>query len=193
MTIISLDDITLAKGGHINPEAGLCLLEAVAYVAGEPHGDHPTCTSPVLGRFGRNLNDVLPDDKRQKLRDHIPAMIGTAGDGLDEARSYIALDWLIRVYLPTFLALHEKTREHATAAQSLAPIVDMATAKAAGRVVGAASAAARAAAWDAARAAAWDFLAPTVSTLQDSAIELMPRIINPTSPDSSTTTTGEQQ
>jgi hypothetical protein len=51
----------LAKGGHSNPGSGVCLLEAVAYVAGELHTDHPQCASEILGAFGRNLNDVLPD------------------------------------------------------------------------------------------------------------------------------------
>ena len=119
MNTLNLDTLTLLKGAHDDAEEGMCLLEAVSYVAGEPFSDNPECTSPVLSAFGRALNDVLPDDKRQALRDYIPSMIGTAGDGLDEARSYLALDWLIRTHMPAFLALNETTREHATAARAL--------------------------------------------------------------------------
>jgi hypothetical protein len=31
----------------------------------------------------------------------IPHLVGTADDGLDQHRSYLAMDWLIRVYTPT--------------------------------------------------------------------------------------------
>jgi hypothetical protein len=95
-----LDGLTLAKGGHESPDDGLCLMEAVAYVRGVEHTDHPACVSPVLGAFGRNLNDVLPDDLRQNLIPLIPDLPGTAGDGHDEERGYMALDWLIRTWLP---------------------------------------------------------------------------------------------
>ncbi|MDL5159473.1 hypothetical protein [Actinomycetospora termitidis] len=147
-------DLTLAKGGHDDPQDGLCLLEAVAYVAGLPHSDHPACTSIVLGTFGRSLNDVLPDDLRQELRPLIPQLIGTAGDGLDERRSLMALDWLIRTYLPAWLQLAHLD-EQARAVRELAQIVDLETAQAAGPVVRAAREKS-AAAWDAAGAAARD-------------------------------------
>lgn len=48
---LDLDTVTLAHGKHGSPEGGLCLLEAVAYVAGEPHSDHPACVSPVIAAF----------------------------------------------------------------------------------------------------------------------------------------------
>lgn len=56
--------VTLDKGAHDDPDDGLCLLEAVAYVTNEPHSDHPKCVSIVLGEFGRQLNDVLDDEQR---------------------------------------------------------------------------------------------------------------------------------
>ncbi|MTW28487.1 hypothetical protein GM527_13375, partial [Streptococcus pneumoniae] len=68
-------------------------MEAVAYVAGEKHSDRPECASIVLGSFGRSLNDVLDDTKRQQLVPLVPKIVGTAGDGHDEERSYMALDW----------------------------------------------------------------------------------------------------
>ncbi len=72
--------ITLAKGAHSNPEEGMCLLEAASFVAGEAFSDTPQCVSPVLGSFGRSLNDVLPTAKRQELVPLIPRIIGTRGD-----------------------------------------------------------------------------------------------------------------
>jgi len=34
-------DFKLAHGSHADWSRGACLMEAVAYVAGEPHSDHP--------------------------------------------------------------------------------------------------------------------------------------------------------
>ena len=172
MNHLDLDTLTLAHGAHEDRSNGLCLLEAVAWWAGEDHTDHPACVSPVLGQFGRNLNDVLPDGKRQELRRFIPGLPGTAGDGLDERRGYLALDWLVRTYLPGFLVLVPSLAGHVTAVRELVPISGMPAARRAGPVVraagDAAGAAARAAAWD----AAGNALAPTIAQLQDSAIGL---------------------
>ena len=49
------------------------------------------------------LNDGLEDGPRQRLRPYLARTIGTADDGLDEARSWMAMDWLIRVYTPAWL------------------------------------------------------------------------------------------
>lgn len=183
MTDLDLTHLTLAKGGHHAREDGTCLLEAVAWFAGEPHSDAPACVSPVLRTFGINLNDVLPDGKRQQLVPFVPRMVGTAGDGLDEARAYLALDWLIRTYAPAWLDLAGLAAE-AQALRDLRRIVDLVSAQAAGPVVRAGRDKA-AAAWDAAWAAAWAAagdaaraaLAPTVTVLQESAIDLVDRMI----------------
>jgi len=170
MRALNLDTLHLEKGGHDTPDQGLCLLEAAAYLAGEEHSDHPVCVSRVLGEFGRNVNDRFPDDKRQALKPLIPMMLGTAGDGLDEQRGYLALDWLIRTYTPAWLDLAGLTSE-AAELRALRRITDLAAAQAAAPVVresrdkarekraaarDAAGAAAGDAAWDAARDAARD-------------------------------------
>ncbi|WP_327376240.1 hypothetical protein OG393_21175 [Streptomyces sp. NBC_01216] len=161
-TPIDLTTLTLSHGQHATRTDGVCLLEAVAWWAGEPHGDAPKCVSPVLGTFGRNLNDVLPQDMRQELVPLVPLMAGTAGDGHDEARSYMALDWLVRVYLPTWLEAGG-LGDAAASVRGLPRIVDLESAGLAGPVVReardvarAAGAVAGAVAWVAAWAAAWD-------------------------------------
>ena len=198
---LDLAAITLDKGAHPagtpGPGGGACLMEAAAFMAGEPWTDHPKCVSSVLGEFGRSLNDVLPHARRQELRPHIPALLGTAGVGLDETRSYLALDWLIRTYTPAWLDLAGLTAE-ASALRDLRRIVDLVAATEAGPVVREARAKAAAAwvaagdaAWaaagdaagDAAGAAAWAAagakLAPKVDTLQQSAIALFATMIRP--------------
>lgn len=64
MTEALIENLNLDKGAHSTRDEGVCLMEAVAFVAGEPHTDHPVCASPVLGAFGRSLNDVLSDETR---------------------------------------------------------------------------------------------------------------------------------
>jgi hypothetical protein len=241
--LIELDTLHLDKGNHNNFEEGHCAMEVVAWLAGEGITDAPVCASPVLRVFTVDLNDRWPDRQRQKLRPYLPRMVGTAGDGQDEARSYLALDWLIRTFTPAWLDLAGLTAE-AAELRALRRIVDPASAEAAGPVVvaawaaaraardaaGAAARAARDAAGDAARAAAWDArvaawdaagaawdarvaawdaagaawdaagaaagdaaraaraaraaLQPTVETLQESALELLDRMINPKGADS---------
>ena len=98
-------DYRLGYGTHATPEDGRCAMEWVSYLAGEPHSDHPGCVSPVLRAFCMTLNDSLEDGPRQRLRPYLVRTIGTADDGLDETRSWMALDWLIRTYAPSWLAM----------------------------------------------------------------------------------------
>jgi hypothetical protein len=169
-----LKNITLAKGSHPEETCGdpeRCLFEWYNFLTRQLHSDEcPPDVSPVLHTFGMRLNDALPDDRRQVLVTYLPngtsPLAGTRGDGLDEARSYMALDWLIRTYTPAFLDLAGLSAE-AAALRDLRRVADMAAAEAAGPVVrdastkasaagDAARAAAGAAAWAAARDAAGD-------------------------------------
>jgi hypothetical protein len=161
---IDLATLTLARGAHGTREDGVCLLEAVAWFAGQDHTDRPPCVSYVLAAFGRSFNDVLPDGKRQELVPLVPLLPGTAGDGQDQIRGYLALDWLIRAWTPAWLDLAGLAAE-AQALRDLRRIADLAAAQAAGPVVrdardkaaaAAAGAAAGDAAWAAAGAAAGD-------------------------------------
>ena len=104
---INLDTLTLSAGAHRDRESGTCLLEAVAWWAGEPHSDRPACVSPVLAAFGRSWNDGMrSDEEREQLKPYIPLLVGTAGNpDADERRSYMALDWLVRVHTPAWLRL----------------------------------------------------------------------------------------
>lgn len=69
----------LKTGGHKGPADGACVMEAVAFVAGEPWSDHPECVSPVIGVFLRNWNDSLPTDadRDRLLKPLIPLIINT--------------------------------------------------------------------------------------------------------------------
>lgn len=72
MSVISdrlerIEALQLESGGHSSLEEGMCIMEAVAYVAGEPFSDHPQCASRLLTSFLIRLNDRLDDDDRQLL------------------------------------------------------------------------------------------------------------------------------
>jgi hypothetical protein len=208
----------LRSGGHVkNDEGAACIMEAVAFVAGEAWSDHPACTCPVISTFLRSWNDALPDNERDALlRPLIPQLVGTKStEATETRRALMCADWLVRVHAPMWLRL-AKLDKQADLLASLPEITDMAqvpslrhaieavrddadaaraaasdAARVAARVAAwaAASAAARAAAsdaaWvaaraaasDAARAAASDALAVTRRELQQSALDLVRRMI----------------
>src|SRR6266568_4984158 len=126
-------NITLARGNHPvppddcgNPQR--CLFEWYNWLT---RATHTAARPPVLHTFGMRLNDILPDDRRQELVRFLPngedRLAGTEHDGKDETRGYIALDWLIRTYTPTWLDLAGLTAE-AGALRDLRRISDLAAA-----------------------------------------------------------------
>jgi hypothetical protein len=154
----------LASGGHEKPEDGACIMEAVAYVAGEPWSDHPACACPVIGAFLRSWNDNLSDDRRDALlRPLVLKLVGTKSTPETELRrSLMAADWLVRVHTPAWLRLAKLTAQ-AEVLESLPEITSMAqmassrgTIEAARKDAAAARDAASDAAWSAACDAAWD-------------------------------------
>jgi hypothetical protein len=165
---VDLSAVHLDKGGHSSREQGVCVMELVTWLAGQPHSDQPPCVSPVLRSFALRWNDDLDDATRQRLIPFAPRMVGTVGDGHDERRAWLLIDWQVRTSTPAWLRLAGLTAEADTLAAS-PEIVDHATlaavhpdldkarqrAAAAGAAAGAAARdAAGAAAGDAARAAA---------------------------------------
>ena len=120
----SINEIKLSSGSHETREDGACFMEAVAYIAGEKHSDHPACVCPVLGSFLRSWNDCLPDADREDLKPYLRLVIGTSGDGHSSRRSWMALDWLIRVHVPAFLELTPRLLRHAETLRALPEVVD---------------------------------------------------------------------
>ena len=160
---MDIGTLTLEQGSHKSRDAGMCVMEATAYVAGEPHSDHPACVCPTIAACLRRWNDDLPTDadRVRLLRPLIPAIIGTnTGTADAETRAWLICDWLVREYLPAWLDLAGgKCAPHAATLRSL-PEATAQTIGVAQAAIHAARdatrAATRAAAWVAARAAAWD-------------------------------------
>jgi len=164
MTTATLDlaALQLAYGAHKATDKEMCVMEAVAFVAGERWSDHPKCASPVLGAFCRSFNDSMDDLDRQKLKPFIPRLVGTnTGKKDDEVRAWLATDWLVRVHMPAWLELAGLT-DVAVKVRGLPPLTSSEIAAAVSSVLeearasaAAAGAAAWAAAWAAAGDAAW--------------------------------------
>ena len=122
-----LAELMLLHGAHQKREEGVCLMEAVAWIAGEPHSDHPACTDVALAAYGRALNDRLKDDERQLLRPLVSKLVGTRGTReLAKRRAYFLVDRHVRVSIPAFLReLPRKPRpDLAERFEALSPVVD---------------------------------------------------------------------
>lgn len=129
--IEKLEKIRLESGSHEMRERGVCAMEAVAWIAGEPHSDHPQCACPVIAAFVRRLNDQLKDDERQRLKRYIPQLIGSRSTPeVEMMRAYAAADHAVRVLLPMVMRRIKLEAEAASLAL-LQPVVDRATALAA--------------------------------------------------------------
>jgi hypothetical protein len=114
---------SLKHGSHSqNLDGDMCVMEAAAYIAGEPWSDHPPCTCHVITDFMIAWNDGLPNDAERDrlLKPLIPRLVGTRSTSeVQERRSYMALDWLIRVHTPAWLDLVPALHEHAKALRML--------------------------------------------------------------------------
>jgi len=161
----------LLHGAH-SPDGEMCVMEAVAYVAGEKWSDHPKCASLLLTSFCISWNDAMNDEDRQILKPFIPRLVNTvASKEVELKRSWMALNWYCRVSAPAWLDL-AGLKVEAKAIRATAPIMDSKTAMAAQKVLGMARSAAAAAG-----AAAWAALRPTVVALQKSALKLLDAMI----------------
>jgi hypothetical protein len=163
MTVATIDEKRLARvkkldhGSHDKVSDGMCIMEAAAYVSRLPFSDHPECVCPVIGAFLRSWNDSLPDgDRTALLLPLLPKVLNTRNPALEERRSLMAADWLVRVHTPAWLRLAKLT-DQAALLEALPEITSMAqvpSIRAPLEAVRKDAAAAWDAAWDAAWAAA---------------------------------------
>ena len=134
---MDLSTVSFGVGKHPRTDAptgdrDLCIMEAVAYIAGEPWSDSPACASLAVSAFLRSWNDSLSNDDRDRLLPAavwVPRLVGSRGDSAtEERRAYLALDWLIRVHTPAWLDLVPSLASHAEALRALPEVVDLASA-----------------------------------------------------------------
>ena len=159
----------LDAGGHSGPPDGWCVMEAVAYVTGEPWSDHPRCACPVVTRYAMRLNDRLTKDERQRLIPYIVRIAGSrATREVEQQRAYLAATRAVKRFAP--LALDARgLGEQAAALRALPDITDRRTAL--GAKTAAAAAAADADADAAAAYAAADAAAYAAADAADAAAD----------------------
>jgi hypothetical protein len=132
---LDTDGLVLLRGGHESPADGVCLMEWVAYLAGEPHSDHPECACPIITSLAIRLNDRWSDEDRQLLKPFAVKIIGTRGTADDErARRWVMFDWVVRTLTPAMLDL-AGLEEEAGALRALVEIRDKETASASRELV----------------------------------------------------------
>lgn len=195
----------LQSGPHDSIDEGMCVMEAVSYIAGEPWSDRPVCACPVISAFMRQWNDDLnTDDRNRLLAPFVQRPVGTKSTrAVEERRAWMVVDGYVREHASAWLELTQGFVEHAKALRACDAITDTASAARAQVVLNkarfaayaassdaAACAAACAAAWDATRniaraaaARAWAAardaakkLKPTVDEIQASAVRLLERM-----------------
>ena len=154
-----IQTLSLKAGAH-SPNSTFCILEAVAFVAGEPWSDHPECACPIIGAFLRSWNDSLPTDadRDRLLKPLIRDLVGSKSTKeVEQKRALLCADWLIRVNIPTWMRLAGLTVQ-ADALEALPEITAFAQIPSIHRTIAAAARRAykvRATARDPAGAAAW--------------------------------------
>jgi hypothetical protein len=118
-----LQTLSLKHGAH-SPDSTFCVMEAAAWVAGEPWTDHPACVPKTIGAFFRTWNDYLPTDadRDRLLKPLIPRLIGLSKtSALEDKRALLCADWFVRNHLPRLLQL-VKLAEHAENLEKLPEI-----------------------------------------------------------------------
>src|SRR3990167_8767596 len=159
-----LAGITRLERGQHSPDGQFCVMEGVAYAAGEKWTDRPKTACRVLTAFCIGINDRAPDDIRQRLIPYIPRLIGTRSTrAIELRRMYLLVDVAVREFAPIAME-HGGRKAQAAKLRTLPPIIDRTTAK-----IAAAAAAAAAAYASAAAAAAADAAAAAAATTADAA------------------------
>lgn len=102
-------------GSDLNENGELCLMEAVAYITGEKHSDHPKCACPDLTSIGIGFNDSHSGDKYElrELIKGIPALVGSR-TGSSRVRWKRAKK-MVKLLMPRFIEeAHEYVNESAS-------------------------------------------------------------------------------
>jgi hypothetical protein len=129
-------DVPLQRGAHPTRDDGMCAMEMVAWLKGEPHSDEPGCACPVLGAFVRACNDAMSDAQRNRfLRPLVPILVDTrATAAVERARGQAAIDGLVRTLLPMWLQ-HKRRRAEAKLLSELPPLERLEDTRAALRAI----------------------------------------------------------
>src|SRR5581483_7404776 len=133
MEEIDLEKLVLRHGSH-NPAAKgtppeqveACVMEMVAYLAGESWSDKPKCACPVITAAMITMNDRISSDERRSrvMRPLIRVVTGTRSTkAVEKKRGYFAADHAVHVRMVKVLRRLGREAE-AKLIEEIPPIVD---------------------------------------------------------------------
>lgn len=140
--LAELDEVRISpRESNPTPHAssrsdGFGSLELITWLTGQEPADASDHVSGTLQWIVRSIDVAWgwgwprADGALQELKPLLVDMIGTANDGKEEARGFLALDWLVRTFMPHWLT-EARVWEARGLAEKIAPIVDAASAQAA--------------------------------------------------------------
>jgi hypothetical protein len=103
----------LSRGRHQDADAGVCLMEFTALLAGEDLSDRPQCVHPLVAAVARVVNDAVSDGVRDGLLSRGPAVLGTNSDDprISDGITLAAIEAALPVALPIWASrLHRERR-----------------------------------------------------------------------------------
>lgn len=101
----SIWPFALTSGTSKHPKDGASLLSAVSWLVYGDLSNRPACVSEVVAEIARNVNDLLPNYRRQALKSYIPRLIDTNdGDSTERARLRFVHQYIIGELFPLGLA-----------------------------------------------------------------------------------------
>lgn len=133
---MDLSTVRLGFGNHHPTKTptgnrDMCLMEAVAFMAGEGWTSYPRCACDMTGFIIRTWQDALSDKDRDRLLPAdvwVPRLIGSSTGSIQvvRRREMLLADWLLRSALPEWLRLFSEFQGHAECLENLPIIQDMA-------------------------------------------------------------------
>lgn len=108
----TLSSIPLAKGQHEAGSPHRCIMECVAYIAGEEHSDHPLCACDVVAAVAIQANDTRLPGLAAGLSQRILRLAGSnKGEAVTKERAYFLADMIFRTLMPELLRQRAATLE----------------------------------------------------------------------------------
>ena len=86
----------LVRGFSKDVYRGACLLTAISWLIYGKRNDRPATVCSILAQCGRQVNDILADDDRQRLKIFICRLAGSKDCEAKKRRTRIFVDVLLR-------------------------------------------------------------------------------------------------
>lgn len=98
--IATLWNFDLCRGSTDHPRNGACLYDAANWILYGTVGDDPPSACPVIRAYAFRLNDLLPDDQRQRLKMFILRVIDNRDPASEPARAAYLVQQVDKVIVP---------------------------------------------------------------------------------------------